>query len=63
MRAADEPTGNLDARNGDEVLDLFARIRAQRPDRTILMITHNRDITHRADGVLLLEGGVLKPIG
>ena len=60
---ADEPTGNLDAKNGDEVLDLFDRIRRERPDRTILMITHNRDITHRADGVLLLENGVLKPIG
>ena len=60
---ADEPTGNLDAKNGDEVLDLFDRIRRERPDRTILMITHNRDITCRADGVLLLEGGVLKPVG
>ena len=58
---ADEPTGNLDAKNGDEVLDLFGRIRCERPDRTILMITHNRDITHRADGVLLLENGVLNP--
>jgi len=60
---ADEPTGNLDAKNGDEVLDLFSLIRRERPDRTILMITHNRDITHRADGVLLLENGVLKPLG
>ena len=59
---ADEPTGNLDAANGAEVLDLFDRIRRERPDRTILMITHNRDITHRADGVLLLENGVLNPI-
>ena len=58
---ADEPTGNLDAKNGDDVLDLFGRIRCERPDRTILMITHNRDITHRADGVLLLENGILKP--
>ena len=60
---ADEPTGNLDAENGAEVLDLFDRIRAERPDRTILMITHNRDITHRADGVLQLADGVLTPIG
>ena len=60
---ADEPTGNLDAENGAEVLDLFDRIRRERPDRTILMITHNRDITHRADGVLQLENGVLNPAG
>ena len=57
---ADEPTGNLDAANGDEVLDLFERIRRERPDRTILMITHNRDITNRADDVLLLENGLLR---
>ena len=60
---ADEPTGNLDADNGAEVLDLFDRIRRERPDRTILMITHNRDITCRADEVLLLENGVLNQQG
>ena len=59
---ADEPTGNLDAENGSEVLDLFDRIREMRPELTILMITHNRDITCRADGVLLLKDGVLTPI-
>lgn len=59
---ADEPTGNLDAANGNEVLDLFDRIRRERPDRTILMITHNREITDRGDGVLLLENGLLKPL-
>ena len=58
---ADEPTGNLDAENGAEVLDLFDRIRKMRPELTILMITHNRDITPRADGVLLLKDGVLTP--
>ena len=58
---ADEPTGNLDARSGDEVLELFAKLRRTRPELTILMITHNRDIARLADGVLLLEDGLLKP--
>ena len=59
---ADEPTGNLDAASGNEVLELFGRIRAERPERTILMITHNRDITRLADGVLVLENGLLTPL-
>ena len=59
---ADEPTGNLDAASGNEVLELFGRIRAERPERTILMITHNRDIANLADGVLVLENGLLTPL-
>ena len=59
---ADEPTGNLDAASGNEVLELFGRIRAERPERTILMITHNRDIARLADGVLMLENGLLTPL-
>jgi len=58
---ADEPTGNLDAKSGDEVLALFRNILSTAPDRAILMITHNRDIARLADGVLVLENGVLKP--
>lgn len=59
---ADEPTGNLDAKSGDEVLALFAKLRQARPELTILMITHNREIAKLADGVLLLEDGVLKTL-
>ncbi len=59
---ADEPTGNLDPRSGEEVLEVFSRLRAIRPDRSTLMITHNREIARLADGVLLLEDGVLKPL-
>ena len=57
---ADEPTGNLDAENGAEVLKLLAEVRGAHPERSMLMITHNRDIARLADGVLLLENGVLR---
>ncbi len=57
---ADEPTGNLDAASGAEVLQLLSEVRGARPERSMLMITHNRDIARLADGVLLLENGVLR---
>ena len=57
---ADEPTGNLDAESGAEVLKLLAEVRREHPERSVLMITHNRDIARLADGVLLLENGVLR---
>ena len=59
---ADEPTGNLDAESGAEVLKLLADLRGKRPERSMLMITHNRDIARLADGVLLLENGVLRDV-
>ena len=59
---ADEPTGNLDAKSGDEVLDLFRTILTGSTDRTVLMITHNRDIARLADGVLMLENGLLTEV-
>ena len=57
---ADEPTGNLDAESGDEVLKLLDEVRSEHPERSMLMITHNRDIARLADGVLLLENGLLR---
>lgn len=58
---ADEPTGNLDAKSGSEVLELFASIRENHPEMTLLMITHNREIADLADGVLRLENGLITP--
>ena len=56
---ADEPTGNLDSRTGQDVLDLFDRLRRDNPQLTILMITHNRELAARADVVAELADGVL----
>ncbi len=57
---ADEPTGNLDAQSGAEVLDLFAEL--HRAGSTVLMITHDPTVAARADRRLLLDGGRLTPV-
>jgi putative ABC transport system ATP-binding protein len=57
---ADEPTGNLDAGSGAEVLDLFAEL--HRSGSTVLMITHDAAVAARAQRRLLLDGGRLAPV-
>lgn len=56
---ADEPTGNLDEATGKEILELFESLREKNPDLTIVMITHNPDITRLADLAFKLENGKL----
>ena len=56
---ADEPTGNLDQNTGDEILKLFQDLRANDPDLTILMITHNREIAALATTVMELKNGLM----
>lgn len=57
---ADEPTGNLDTKSGNEVINLFASLHAS--GRTIIMITHDMDIAARADRRLRLSDGRLHPL-
>jgi ABC-type lipoprotein export system ATPase subunit len=54
---ADEPTGNLDAESGEVVLELLRAIADE--GRAVLLVTHEREATRRADRVLRLEGGRL----
>ena len=56
---ADEPTGNLDPRTGEAILELFKSLRQNDPDLTILMITHNLDIARMASRSVNLLNGVL----
>lgn len=59
---ADEPTGNLDSKNSQDVVDLL--IRASRYyQQTILMITHNHNLTAAVDRVLCVSDGVLTDLG
>jgi putative ABC transport system ATP-binding protein len=59
---ADEPTGNLDSRNSREVLALLLSA-ARRYQQTILMITHNVNLTTSVDRVLKVTDGVLEDLG
>lgn len=53
---ADEPTGNLDSRNGQNVAGLL-KMTAQLYRRTLVMITHNQELAQLADRVLYMEDG------
>jgi putative ABC transport system ATP-binding protein len=55
---ADEPTGNLDARNGRHIVEILLDIHARRRT-TILLATHDDELARRADRVLVLRGGKL----
>jgi putative ABC transport system ATP-binding protein len=54
----DEPTGDLDRKAGDEVLDLLAALNREH-GKTVLMVTHDPHAAERATRVLHLEKGVL----
>jgi lipoprotein-releasing system ATP-binding protein len=55
---ADEPTGNLDPRSGDQVFDLLTELQ-RRHRATVVLVTHNPDIARRCGRLLHLEDGVL----
>jgi putative ABC transport system ATP-binding protein len=55
---ADEPTGDLDRKSGDEILDLLAALN-EKHGKTIVMVTHDPRAAERARRTLHLEKGVL----
>ncbi len=55
---ADEPTGALDSKNSEIVLDIFDKFK-QNYDMTILMITHDIKVAKRADRIIKIEDGFL----
>ncbi len=59
---ADEPTGNLDRRNSRDVVDLLISA-SRRYQQTILMITHNNNLTASTDRVFQVTDGVLTDLG
>ena len=56
---ADEPTGNLDAENGTEVMDTLMHLNKEK-DLTIVMVTHDDNIATRADQVVKIVDGQIK---
>lgn len=55
---ADEPTGALDTRTGEEIMQLFAELHAA--GQTVMLVTHEPDIAAHAERVLLLRDGVIE---
>lgn len=53
---ADEPTGNLDSKNSQEIVKLL-RLSNQRYNQTLMIITHDEDIALQADRIIALEDG------
>lgn len=59
---ADEPTGNLDRKNSQDVMELLTKASGQF-QQTILMITHNPNLITSVDRVMQVSDGVLKDLG
>lgn len=58
---ADEPTGNLDPKTGDEVLKLLKAI-AHKFNQTVILVTHDMEIARMADKVIRLGDGHIENI-
>ena len=56
---ADEPTGNLDSKNGEEVLQIFDRLHREYK-MTLVVVTHSYDVAKRADRVIHLRDGKIE---
>jgi lipoprotein-releasing system ATP-binding protein len=55
---ADEPTGNLDTRNGQEVFDLIKELRNEM-QQTFIIVTHNQDLANQSDRILNMADGLI----
>jgi len=57
---ADEPTGNLDSKTGDEVFELMRELNRER-QLTCVFITHNEELARRTDRILrMLDGRMVE---
>ena len=52
---ADEPTGNLDTRSGEEIMDIFKELHKQ--GRTIVLVTHEPEIAEFAERIIVVRDG------
>src|SRR5437762_11152215 len=56
---ADEPTGNLDSKTGDTIMDLLLNLARDR-NKTLLVVTHDRRLATRGDRQLHIKDGILQ---
>ena len=54
---ADEPTGNLDSRTGEEIIGIFQRL--NREGKTIIIVTHEMDIAKHTQRIIYLRDGII----
>ncbi len=59
---ADEPTGNLDSKSGDEIIDLFKRLN-QEQGKTVIMVTHDSDVAAHCQRTIRLKDGLVTEHG
>ena len=57
-----QPTGNLDSKNSQDVIDMLTSA-SRRFQQTILMITHNNNLTASVDRVFRVSDGILTDLG
>jgi len=55
---ADEPTGNLDTKTGDEIMAIFDKLHAE--GGTIILVTHEREIAEHADRIVFVRDGKIE---
>ncbi len=53
---ADEPTGNLDSRNGEEIMELLRSI-VEKQKKTIVMVTHDLNLAKKSDRIIYIKDG------
>ena len=53
---ADEPTGNLDSKNSQEIVELL-KLSNERYNQTLIIITHDENIALQADRIIAIEDG------
>ena len=58
---ADEPTGNLDKRNGEELIELLLMAREEQ-NCTVIMVTHDNEVASKADRIIRMSDGKISDI-
>jgi len=58
---ADEPTGNLDSKTGEEIISLLLRLNKEK-GVTLVIVTHEPEIAKKADRTVIIRDGRIEPV-